>query len=52
MKHLKQCLACDFIQWKYKHANCVWEMNSMNYRPTVGIETTKKFSVLSIMENI
>ena len=49
MKRLRRCIACNFIQWKYKFANCVWEMNSMNYKPTVGIEKTKKFSVLSLI---
>ena len=49
MKQRRHCVACDFITWKYKNANVVWHINGLNYKPTVGIEKTSKFSVLYII---
>ena len=49
MKYCGECIESDFIVWKYKYANCIWEINGMNYKPTVCIEKTSKFSVLYII---
>ena len=49
MKRLRHCLACDFVMWKFNISNSIWEIKRLNYKPTVGIEKTKKFSVLSLI---
>ena len=52
MKQRRHCVACDFITWKYKNADVVWELIEKSFRPIIGITKTKKFNILSIMENI
>ena len=47
--NFRECLACQFNSWKTKMANCIWEIIAMNYKPTIEIEATKKFYVLSLI---
>lgn len=44
----RNCIACSHRIWKQKMAECIWEIIAMNNKPTIEIEKTKKFSVLSV----
>ena len=52
MKYCEECIESDFMLWKYRYSNVIWEIIGKYFRPIIGITKTKKFNVLSIMENI
>ena len=45
----RECLACRYNSWKMKMACVIWEIIALNYKPTIEIETTKRFYVLSLI---
>ena len=45
---LNKCIARNYNIWKIKITNCLLELLKLNNKPTIIIENTKIFSVLSL----